>query len=78
MKKNVLLGILISLLLVGCGNSVFPGLPDDAIAFETKYMVEESSNDFYCYELEYNGRQYLEYGDTKGFLNKKNIDKCVG
>ena len=79
MKKRTLFGILCVLLLVGCGDSMFPDLPDDAIAFETEeYLDKGRCDDFYFSELEYNGRKYVEYGDFKGFFHKKDIDKCIG
>ena len=79
MKKRTLFGILCVLLLVGCGDSIYPDLPDDAIAFESKeYLEKGRSNDCYFYEFEYNGRKYVDYGDIRGSLNKKDIDKCIG
>ena len=79
MKKKTLFGILCMLLLVGCGDSIYPDLPDDAIAFESKeYLEKGRSNDCYFHEFEYNGRKYVDYGDIRGFLNKKDIDKCIG
>ncbi|MBO4457127.1 MAG: hypothetical protein J5802_05370 [Butyrivibrio sp.] len=79
MKKRTLFGILCVLLLVGCGDSMFPDLPDDAIAFVGKeYLDKGRSFDHYFSEFEYNGRKYVDYGDFEGFFHKKDIDKCIG
>ena len=79
MKKRTLFGILCLLLLVGCGDSMFPDLPDDAIAFVGKeYLDKGRSFDHYFSEFEYNGRKYVDYGDFEGFFHKKDIDKCIG
>lgn len=79
MRKKTLLGIIISLILVGCGDSAFPELNDDGVALNTEeYIFDDNCNDVIFHEFEYNGRKYLEYGSIKGILKKKNIDKCVG
>ena len=67
------------LLLVGCGDSMFPDLPDDAIAFVGKeYLDKGRSDDYYFSEFEYNGRKYVDYGYFRGFFHKKDIYKCIG
>ena len=67
------------LLLVGRGDSIYPDLPDDAIAFVAKeYLYKGSSDDCYFAEFEYNGRKYADYGYFRGFFHKKDIDKCIG
>ena len=67
------------LLPVGCGDSIYPELPDDAIVFVVKdYLDKGSSSDCYFYEVEYNGRRYVDYGHLRGFFHKKDIDKCIG
>jgi len=78
MKKKALFGVLITLMMTGCGNGAYPELNDDAIAFKTEeYLVENSNDDFY-YSFEYNGRKYVEYGTVRGILKKKDIDCCIG
>ncbi len=75
---KVLFGALITLMMTGCGDSAYPELKEDAIAFNTEdYSVDDSIDDFF-YSFEYNGRKYLEYGSFNGLLIKKYIDRCIG
>ncbi len=77
--KKALFSLLISLVLTGCGDSAFPEITDEAIAFKTeKYFFEGSSNDVNYYCFEYNGRKYVQYGTMRALPKKKDIDRCIG
>lgn len=70
--------ITLSLLLVGCGDTKYPDMSDDAIAFEMGEYIDESDDDAAYGTIEYEGRIYMPYGILGGNIDKKDIDKCVG
>lgn len=78
MKKLLSLFIIaISLLgLVGCGQTIYPDLPDNAVAFEMGEYVD--TDDAAYGTIVYQGRTYMPYGTLGKTLREKDISCCIG
>ena len=68
---------LIMFSLVGCRNTAYPNLPNDACGFETGSFIDTNDDDAGYSTIEYNGRTYMPYGTGKT-LHAKDIDECIG
>ena len=79
MKRVILIsGILMTIMFTGCGKSIYPELPENAIAFEMGEMTDITDNDSLYATFEYNGRTYMGYGTLNGSMKEKNINSCIG
>lgn len=74
-KKLVTLGLIMGLLLVGCG-SAFLDLPDNAEGFKAG-SIEDKNGDGYA-TIEYDGNTYVPFGTLKGTISRKDVDECIG
>ena len=71
------LTLLLSLLLVGCGQRIYPEMPDDAIAFKMGEYTDESDDDALYGTIEYEGRTYMPYGTLGGSIGEKDIPEYI-
>lgn len=76
--KKLALTLLLGLLLVGCGQRIYPEMPDDAIAFKMGEYTDERDDNALYGTIEYEGRTYMPYGTLGGRIGEKDIDKCIG
>ena len=53
-RKILLVGIFIAIVLVGCGKSIYPDLPKNAVAFDMKEMTDKTDDDALYGTFEYN------------------------
>lgn len=67
MKKiiMVLLIVVSIVMLGGCGDSIYPGLPNDAIKFDENDII-------------YKGRHYSPYGMLGKTIHENDIKECIG
>lgn len=77
-RKILLVGIFIAIVLVGCGQSIYPELPKNAVAFDMKEITDETDDDTLYGTFEYNGRTYMGYGTLAGTLKDNDIEACLG
>lgn len=62
--KRVILviGVLAAVMFGGCGQSMYPELPENAIAFDMGEMTDKTDDDALYATFEYNGRTYNIFG----------------
>lgn len=76
--RLVLLTVIMTLVLSGCGGISYPNLPDNAIVFEIGEFVDSIHDNAKYGTIEYEGRTYIGYGTLAKSLTEKDIDRCVG
>lgn len=67
-----------TILFTGCGESIYPELPKNPIAFEMGSFTDVNDDNVGYGTIEYNGRIYMSYGALRKTLHKSDIDKCIG
>lgn len=79
MRKRMLIPLLILLLLLcGCSEKPYPGLPETPIAFELGHFEDTEHDAAWFGTLEYNGRTYIAFGTTSNGFRRDDVDQCVG
>lgn len=80
MKKitTLIFTFLFILIFGGCGKSLYPDLPQNAVAFETGSFIDINDDDAGYITIEYNGRTYMPYGTLGKTIHSKDIDECIG
>lgn len=73
-RKIFLTGIFIAIVLAGCGQSIYPELPKNAVTFDMKEITDKVDDDALYGTFGYNGRTYIGYGTLK----ENDIEACVG
>ena len=78
-KKLLVIGLILTLCIVGCSRVEYPDLPDDAIAFTAGSFTDYEHDEESFAAIEYNGRTYIAFAGPKNFLfSIKKLDKCIG
>lgn len=77
-RVNLIIAILMAIMLGGCGQSIYPELPENAIAFAMGEMTDKADDDSLYATFEYNGRTYIGYGILSGSMKEENIKSCIG
>lgn len=79
MKRVILIiSFFMVIMLGGCGQSIYPELSEDAIAFDMGEMTDKTDDDSLYATFEYNGRTYMGYGTLSGSIKEENIKSCIG
>jgi hypothetical protein len=61
-----------------CGQSKYPDLQEDAIAFFNGSYVDANDDDAEYATIEYEGRTYLLYGTINSSFQTDDVEKCIG
>lgn len=75
---SIILGVLFAFGLTGCGQTEYPNLPDNSIAFEMGEYVDTEDNDVIYGTIMYQGRTYMPYGTLSNTIDAKDINSCIG
>lgn len=80
MKKiiTLLLSLICILTLVGCNQTKYPELPQDAIAFDMGEYIDKDDDEASYATIEYGGRIYIPYGTIGKTFHETDVDSCIG